>query len=192
LSDNGARTPEFGSNSPLYIKGFTVPVKTGTTNDYRDNWTIGYTPSYVVATWVGNNDNTPLKNVSSGITGAAPIWHQIMLNLIKNKPPEVLQKPDNIIGKNVCATSGLLPEPAGSPYVCPTRYEYFIRGTEPKKVDPGFTKVFVDKTTQQIAPAGQTDNVEEKDESIVTDPTGDKYCVTCPQPQASPTPTPAP
>jgi 1A family penicillin-binding protein len=192
LSDNGARTPEFGANSPLYIKGFTVPVKTGTTNDYRDNWTIGYTPSYVVATWVGNNDNTPLKNVSSGITGAAPIWHQIMLNLIKSKPPEVPQKPDNIIGENVCATSGLLPEPAGSPYICPTRYEYFIKGTQPRRVDPGLTSVFVDKTTQQLAPDGQTDNVEQKGESIVTDPTGAKYCVTCPQPQASPTPTPTP
>lgn len=189
LSDNGARSAEFGSNSPLNIKGFTVSVKTGTTNDYRDNWTIGYTPSYVVATWVGNNDNKPLRGVSSGITGAAPIWHQIMEGLIKDKPPETLNKPDNVVGATICATSGLLPEPAGSPYICPTRYEYFIKGTVPRTVDPGLKKVFIDKTTQQIAPAGQTDNVEEKDEAIVTDPTGDSYCVTCPQAPA-PTPTP--
>ena len=88
LADNGARSASFGSNSPLYIKGYPVSVKTGTTNDYRDNWTIGYTPSFVVATWVGNNDNTPLKGVVSGITGAAPIWHQIMANLLKDTPPE--------------------------------------------------------------------------------------------------------
>jgi 1A family penicillin-binding protein len=189
LSDNGARSAEFGSNSPLFIKGYTVSVKTGTTNDYRDNWTIGYTPSYVVATWVGNNDNKPLRGVSSGITGAAPIWHQIMEGLIKDKPAETLNKPDNVVGATICATSGLLPEPAGSPYVCPTRYEYFIKGTIPRTVDPGLKKVFIDKTTQQLASPGQTDNVEEKDEAIVTDATGDSYCVTCPQP-AAPTPTP--
>jgi membrane peptidoglycan carboxypeptidase len=189
LSDNGARSASFGSNSPLSIKGQTVSVKTGTTNDYRDNWTIGYTPSYVVATWVGNNDNKPLQGVVSGITGAAPIWHQIMAKLLEGKPVETLNKPDNVIGATVCATSGLLPQPAGSPYVCPTRFEYFIKGTLPRTVDPGMRKVFVDKTTQTLAPAGKTDNVEEKDEAIVTDPTGDSYCVTCPQPQ-EPTPTP--
>jgi hypothetical protein len=101
LSDNGARTPSFGSNSPLFLKGFNVAVKTGTTNDYRDNWTIGYTPSYVVATWVGNNDNHPLQGVVSGITGAAPIWHQIILGR-KNEQVDmilgvVLAKPNQSI-----------------------------------------------------------------------------------------------
>ncbi len=189
LSDNGARSASFGSNSPLNIKGQTVSVKTGTTNDYRDNWTIGYTPSFVVATWVGNNDNKPLQGVVSGITGAAPIWHQIMAKLLEGKPAETLNKPDNVIGATICSTSGLLPQAAGSPYVCPTRYEYFIKGTVPRNVDPGLRKVFVDKTTQMLAPAGKTDNVEERDAAIVTDPTGDSYCTTCPQPQ-EPTPTP--
>jgi hypothetical protein len=112
-----------------------------------------------------------------------------MAKLLEGKPVETLNKPDNVIGATVCATSGLLPQPAGSPYVCPTRFEYFIKGTLPRTVDPGMRKVFVDKTTQTLAPAGKTDNVEEKDEAIVTDPTGDSYCVTCPQPQ-EPTPTP--
>ena len=191
LSDNGARSASFGSNSPLYLKGFNVSVKTGTTNDYRDNWTIGYTPSYVVATWVGNNDNKPLQGVVSGVTGAAPIWHQIMAALIKDKPAESFSKPENVIGATICSTSGLLPQATGSPYVCPTRYEYFIRGTIPRTVDSGLKKVFVDKTTQQLAPAGKTDNVEERDAAIVTDATGDSYCTTCPQPQ-EPTPTPRP
>lgn len=189
LADNGARSAEFGSNSPLYIKGFNVSVKTGTTNDYRDNWTIGYTPSYVVTTWVGNNNNKPLQGVVSGITGAAPIWHQIMLSLIKDKPPETMSKPDNVVGATVCATSGLLPEPAGSPYVCPTRYEYFIKGTVPRISEKGSQKIFIDKATNRPAKPGQTDNVEEKDAVIVTDPTGDSYCVNC-QPPQEPTPTP--
>lgn len=188
LSDNGARTPSFGSNSPLFIRGYTVSVKTGTTNDYRDNWTIGYTPSYVVATWVGNNDNQPLKGVVSGVTGAAPIWNQIMSTLIKGKPAEPLIKPDSVVGANICATSGLLPQPEGSSYRCPTRYEYFIKGTVPRKVEPGLQKVFIDKATQQIAPAGKTDNVEEVERAIITDATGDTFCTSCSRPDATPTP----
>ncbi|MDO8270085.1 MAG: PBP1A family penicillin-binding protein [Candidatus Levybacteria bacterium] len=190
LSDNGARSASFGSNSPLFIKGFTPAVKTGTTNDYRDNWTIGYTPSYVVATWVGNNDNKPLRGVVSGVTGAAPIWNQIMQNLIKDKPPESFRRPDSVVGATICATSGLLPQPAGSPYVCPTRYEYFIKGTVPRIVEPGIKKVFIDKETGQIAPPGKTDNVEEVERAMVTDPTGDSYCTSCPRVDVTPTPNP--
>lgn len=100
-----------------------------------------------------------------------------------------MSKPDNVVGATVCATSGLLPEPAGSPYVCPTRYEYFIRGTVPRMSEKGMQKVFIDKGTNQPAKQGQTENVEERDSVIITDPTGDSYCVTCPQPQ-EPTPTP--
>lgn len=191
LSDNAARTPAFGANSLLQVKGFPVSVKTGTTNDYRDNWTIGYTPSYAVAVWVGNNDNTPLRGVTSGVSGAAPIWNQIMTNLLKNTKPEFPTRPESVVGKTVCATSGLIPQPAGSPYICPTRFEYFIKGTEPKRVDPPKEKVFIDKTTQRLASPGQTENVEEREESIVTDITGDRYCASCAIPQ-EPTPTPNP
>ena len=85
LADNGARLLEFGDNSQLKIPGQTVSVKTGTTNDFKDNWTIGYTPSFLVATWVGNNDNTPMSGLVSGITGAAPIWNDIMSYLLKRQ-----------------------------------------------------------------------------------------------------------
>lgn len=190
LSDNSARSAAFGANSPLKINNYTVAVKTGTTNDYRDNWTIGYTPSYVVGVWVGNNNNAPMNGLVSGITGAAPIWHTIMANLINKKPPESFLKPSDIIGKIVCSDSGLLPPPDDAPNRCPTRFEYFIKGFDPVKVDPGMTKAFVDKTTQALAAPGQTDNVEEKDVRIITDITGDKYCVTCPVPSPSPTPKP--
>lgn len=193
LQDNQARTPAFGSNSPLRIPDYPVSVKTGTTNDYRDNWTIGYTPSYVVSVWVGNNDNTPLRGVTSGITGAAPIWNDIMTLLLEGTEPEELKKPDSVVGVNICSDSGLRPQADGSAYRCPTKFEYFLKDTIPNEVDPGLTKVFIDKTTNTQAQEGQVDNVEERDGKIVTDATGDTYCTTCaPPPSDNPTPTPAP
>ncbi len=183
LLDNNARTLAFGPSSSLKVGNKPVSVKTGTTNDYRDNWTIGYTPSALVAVWVGNNDNTPMGGLVSGITGAAPIWNTLMSHILKDKTPEWPQKPDGVIAKVVCSTSGLLAPPEGTPDRCPTRLEYFVRGTEPTKMDSGKQKVFVDKGTQDLATPGQTDNVEEKDHVVVTDPTGDRYCVTCPHPE---------
>ena len=190
LSDNGARSLAFGANSALRIPNKIVSVKTGTTNDYRDNWTIGYTPSFVVAVWVGNNDNSPMGNLASGITGAAPIWNKIMTHLLEDKTQEPLDRPVNIIQKRICSTSGLLPPPDGSSNACPTRFEYFIKGTEPKKVDEGLRKAWIDTTTNDLAKAGQTENVEERDAVLVTDPTGNSYCLTCPHPQPEPSPTP--
>lgn len=183
LLDNAARTLSFGSNSTLKIGNYPVSVKTGTTNDYRDNWTIGYTPSYVVAVWVGNNNNTPMQGVVSGVTGAAPIWHKLMEKLVREKGPEFPQKPDNVVGKIVCTTSGLLPPVDGTPDRCPTRFEYFVKGFEPNRVDPGRQPVLIDKSTNDLAKSGQTDNVETRSEVVVTDPTGDRYCFTCPHPE---------
>ena len=85
LSDNQARSSAFGQNSTLNIKGHKVAVKTGTSNDLRDNWTIGYNNNYLVATWVGNNNSQPMSNIASGITGASPIWSSIFNNLLKPK-----------------------------------------------------------------------------------------------------------
>lgn len=185
LMDDNARLLAFGPNSQLKIGNQPVAVKTGTTNDYRDNWTIGYTTTRLVVTWVGNNDNTPMSGLVSGITGAAPIWHDIMVHLLSTTPAQRPPKPAEVIGKTVCSTSGLLP--GGG---CPTRFEYFIKGMEPKKVDPGKQKVFIDKTTNDLAKPGQTENVEEREEVIVTDPVGTRYCASCPHPEPSPTPSP--
>jgi len=184
LSDNNARLMAFGQYSELSIPGKVVSVKTGTTNDLRDNWTIGYTPSFLTAVWVGNNDNSPMTRLASGVTGAAPIWHDIMSHILKDKPSESLQRPSSVIQKRICNLSGLLPPPDG----CETRFEYFIKGTEPTRFQEGKRKVFIDKTTNDLAKPGQTDNVEEKDETVITDATGDQYCVTCPHPEPSPTP----
>lgn len=186
LADNGARLMDFGPSSALVVPGQIVSAKTGTTNDFRDNWTFGYTPSFVVAAWVGNNDNTPMNGLASGITGAAPIWHIIMSHVLEGRKPEAMQRPANIEQLAVCNPSGLLPDPA---HPCQTRFEYFIKGNEPK-FDTSVQKTWVDKSTQDIPPAGKTDNLEIKDEIIISDPTGDKYCATCNHPSPAPTPKP--
>ncbi len=127
LLDNVARALEFGPNSYLNIPGKTVSAKTGTTDEKRDNWTVGYTPSFVVGVWVGNNDNTPMNQaIASGATGASPIWYKIMNFVLKGKPDEPPVKPNDVIALQVDAVGGGLPVDGH-----PTRSEYFIKGTEP-------------------------------------------------------------
>ncbi|MDP2585285.1 MAG: PBP1A family penicillin-binding protein [Candidatus Levybacteria bacterium] len=127
LLDNNARLITFGVNSYLNVSGKTIAVKTGTTDDKRDNWTIGWTPSVLVATWVGNNDNSPMGDVASGVTGAAPIWRRIILEALKGKPSEDFSKPDNVVAVTIDSLGGGLPVDGQ-----PTRSEYFIKGTEPQ------------------------------------------------------------
>jgi 1A family penicillin-binding protein len=89
LSDNVARTPTFGANSSLYFPDRQVAVKTGTTNNYKDSWTVGYTPSLVTGVWLGKNNNTTMPTSIS----AAPIWHMFMNEALKNYPDETFEKP---------------------------------------------------------------------------------------------------
>ncbi len=189
LSDNQARSMTFGTNSPLRIGNLPVAVKTGTTNDFRDNWTIGYTPSYTVAVWVGNNDNTPMSGLVSGITGAAPIWHNIMANLLAERPPQPFQRPLSVIQKAVCSDTGSI---SGKDNSCKTRFEYFIRGTESSLKAGGLIQnqdTFVNKDTQEQAKEGDP-NTELKNQTVLKDATGDTYCITCAHPAPSPTPSP--
>ena len=115
LADNNARRIEFGLNTPLSIPGARVSVKTGTTDNKRDNWTIGFTTDVLVATWVGNNDNSPLNQaLASGITGAAPMWNKIMSLMIeKTGTPSATVIPGNIVKK-----------------FCLGQDRYFVKGTE--------------------------------------------------------------
>lgn len=141
LLDNNARSMEFGLNSQLVVAGHpSVSVKTGTTNDIRDNWTVGYTPSVVVGVWVGNNDNSPMSKVASGITGAAPIWNKIISFVLKGKSDEPPQKPDNVIAVQIDSLGGGLPVSGQG-----TRSEYFIKGTEPTSPSPMYAKVRISK-----------------------------------------------
>lgn len=98
LSDNQARVPVFGTKSLLEIPRHTVAVKTGTSDLKRDNWAFGYTPDYVVGTWVGNFNNAPMHpQLASGITGATPIWHDIMVALLKDKKDVAFDRPPGIV-----------------------------------------------------------------------------------------------
>ena len=113
LSDNNARVKSFGANSVLKLSR-PAAVKTGTTNDYRDNLTLGYTPELVVGVWVGNSDNSEMEGVS-GITGAAPIWHGIVEKALAGKPATEFVRPPGIIEAEICVTTGRAPSPSCPP-----------------------------------------------------------------------------
>lgn len=123
LSDNSARSETFGGALTISRK---AAVKTGTTEDYRDAWTIGYTPQIAVGVWVGNNDNSPMDAVA-GSLGAAPVWRQLMERYLTSLPVEVIDRPDSITERRICRNNGLLAEEATSSAIL----EYFISGTEP-------------------------------------------------------------
>jgi len=176
LLDNNARAPAFGTNSQLNILNHTVSVKTGTTDDVRDNWTIGYTPSFLTVTWVGNNDNSPMNPyLVSGVTGAAPIWHNIMTKILENQPDEWPKKPENIVGLQICNISGLLPGNSG----CQTRYEYFIKDQQPTQTENIKKNIWVNKDTNKPPLPDQTDNLELKEHLVLSDPVQQEYCLTC-------------
>lgn len=131
LSDPKARDITFGPRSLINVEGRTISVKTGTTNDKRDNWTIGWTPTAIVGVWVGNNDNSPMKEVASGITGAAPIWRKVILAALKEKFDEPLSPPDDVVQIDVDKISGYSAHDGFE-----SKKEYFIKGTEPTGDDP--------------------------------------------------------
>ena len=129
LKDNHARAPEFGSNSYLVIKNHPeVAVKTGTSNDLRDNWTVGYNQNYLVLTWVGNNNNSPMSRIASGVTGASPIWNQIMEALLNGHTSIDWEIPDGVSKVNICSASGTLPCDG-----CLTKQEWFLDENIPTK-----------------------------------------------------------
>lgn len=147
LSDDDARRMSFGEGSPLRLP-FKVAAKTGTTKNFRDNWTVGYTPEITVAVWAGNFDGSEMKGVS-GVTGAAPIFKDIFKMLSKKIELSWFAEPNRIVHKNICPLSGKLVDVPGSigaerklsrksasEYTSPLEMsidEIFIQGTEPKK-----------------------------------------------------------
>jgi membrane peptidoglycan carboxypeptidase len=148
LSDDGARAPTFGRGSILNVPNHQVAVKTGTTETKRDNWTIGFTPSFLVAVWVGNNDNSPMSPfLESGNTGAAAIWNPIFQEVLKDQPNETFTPPANLIPVQICSVNGLLPCEN-----CPqVNTELFTPGTEPK-IACNITKEERDRFLKQTDP----------------------------------------
>ncbi|MEM9775402.1 MAG: penicillin-binding protein 1C [Chloroflexota bacterium] len=147
LSDDAARELAFGRDSVLQLDR-TVAAKTGTTNNFRDNWTVGYTPEIVTGVWIGNVNQTPMVNVT-GITGAGPIWHQFMRSVLNGREDKPFVRPDGISQVEICTLSGLLPS-ADCPY---TRLEWFIDGTAPAEADTFYRQVQLDDRTGTLATA---------------------------------------
>ncbi len=145
LSDEEARIPSFGRGSALSI-GRPAAAKTGTTTDFRDNWTVGYTPNLVVGVWVGNADNTPMKNIT-GVSGAGPIWNLFIREVLKGQPELHWTPPEGLVRTQVCATSGLLPTPE-----CPQRaWEWFLAEVVPTEKDNLYQKFEIDTRTGLLA-----------------------------------------
>jgi len=117
-------------------------AKTGTTTNFHDNWTIGYTPQVVVGVWVGNTNYLPMRDIT-GLTGAAPIWHQFMRSILVNYPVKIFNKPDGMINIEICHPSGML-----ATSICPNkRFEWFIDGTQPIMADDLFGEIMIDLRT---------------------------------------------
>ena len=192
LLDNFARSQAFGTTSELVIPKKTVSVKTGTTDDKKDNWTIGYTPNFMTTVWVGNNDNTPMNPyLTSGVTGAAPIWNGVMSYVLKDQIDLPPRKPFNVVGRQVCWTSGAATaQPDGSNASCQTRFEYLIKGTEPVALTTRREQVWVTKDSDKLAREGDP-NTELKEKTIISDAYS-RYCQDCAGDQPQPSPTPAP
>ncbi|MFZ1756678.1 MAG: PBP1A family penicillin-binding protein [Caldilineaceae bacterium] len=146
LSDNVARTPTFGPNSVLNL-GRAAAVKTGTTNDYRDALTIGYTPELVTGVWVGNASNAEMQNIS-GVGGAGPIWNRFMQTALANTPPSTFSVPEGVQQVEVCADTGTLPSPA-----CPERaVRWFAADRPPLPAEADlWQNIKIDKVTGQRA-----------------------------------------
>mgnify|MGYP001583346992 CR=1 FL=1 len=147
LSDNNARLLTFGANSLLNFNGKAVAVKTGTTNNRKDNWTIGWSQSTIVGVWVGNNDNSEMTNVASGVTGASPIWRKIFDEAVK----EGRLIPDWVVpsGVQTVRADAISGYPAHDNF--PESAEYVIPSTFPSLPDPIHSKIKVCKSEGKLA-----------------------------------------
>ncbi|MGH2536832.1 MAG: penicillin-binding protein [Candidatus Promineifilaceae bacterium] len=146
LSDELSRCQGFGCPNVLELPGDRpAAVKTGTTNDFRDGWTIGYTPQLVTGVWLGNTDNSPMKELP-GSMGAAHIWHALMSWALRDAPVESWPLPPGLVELAVCDMSGLLPSGR-----CPTVTEHFIEGTQPRIIDNMVQQYRINRETGRLA-----------------------------------------
>lgn len=147
LQNNNNRVITFGAVNGLIVPNYQVAVKTGTTNDKKDNWTIGWTPNLLVTVWVGNNDNTPMLKVASGVSGASPIWKKIMQYALPLRNKQDFSIPEKIVSLEVDKVSGY---PAHNGF--PAYNAYFVDGTQPKVNDPIHLKLKVCRGSVGLAP----------------------------------------
>ncbi len=180
LADNAARTPAFGANSPLLLRnGHMAAVKTGTTDNNRDNWTVGYTPQVVVGVWVGNTRGEPMIG-TSGIVGAAPIWNEVMTAILANVPPQNFPVPPNVGQTTVCADFGTQDFEG-----CVTRRpELVFAPNPPPPADSIFRVVRVDSFTNLIANEFCPEYIEDKVFLNIDDPSAFAWLNNTPSGQA--------
>jgi penicillin-binding protein 1C len=144
LSDPQARAPAFGLGGPLHLP-FDCAAKTGTTKDFRDNWTVGYTTRYTVGVWVGNFDGTSMRQIS-GITGAAPLFRDVMLMLHRQREPEPFPVPEQVETRVICSRSGQLP----GPYCHSLISEKYRQGSAPQETCKVHQLFYVNKRSGEI------------------------------------------
>ncbi len=160
LSDNNARTPSFGSNSVLNLP-FKASVKTGTSNDFRDNWTLGYTPDIALGVWIGNADYSPMSNIS-GVTGAAPLWADVIqweINRMMGGIPTGFNRPESVEDIVICKVSGTKPSSN-----CPDQTsEIFAKDQPPlPKKEDLWQETAIDTWTNLRAGSACSEFIEEK------------------------------
>ncbi len=141
LSDNSARTAAFGANTPLVINGFDgrVAAKTGTTNDNRDLWTMGFSKNFVVGVWIGRHDNQPTVNTNG--LAASPIWNAVMTTALQGTNPGTFAPPQGIVQQQVCVETGTVYDINNVPTGCRSvRTEYFVASAPPAQASNSFVQ----------------------------------------------------
>jgi len=181
MQDNNARTAAFGPKSKLIIPNQVVSAKTGTTNNLKDNWTVGFTPEYLVITWVGNNDGSPMNPyLVSGITGAAPIWNDIMSLVLTGQKPVWQEKPSDVASSDVCA-SGLPPKEGEN---CSFKHQdLYWQRTDPAASTVEKKNVWIKVETGLPPQFGeQAEGLVLEEKTLYSDPVTKEYCGDCNRP----------
>jgi penicillin-binding protein 1C len=188
LNDNSARSAAFGSSSFLYLRDHPeASVKTGTTNDRRDNWTIGYTRHAVVLSWVGNNDNSSMSGAVSGVSGASPIWNIIIREVLDRaekglySPDEeghaILVQPKSVKTNAICINTGTFP---AEDTECALRGEYFIEGFPPLAFTGGEQEFEFNRETGEFVDEETPEELREKRvHYVMYDVLGSFICLDC-------------
>lgn len=178
LQDNNARTLAFGSNSELVIPDQIVSVKTGTTNDLKDNWTIGFTPEFLTVAWVGNNDNSAMSYIASGVTGAAPIFNDIMSYVLRDQEPIWQEKPADVLEGTVCPSG--LPKALTDIECTETNEEYYWTEGKPSRSSIVHKEVWI-KPETGLPPAfgEQAEGLVLETHTLYQDPVTPLYCGDC-------------
>lgn len=181
MQDNRARQAAFGPNSKLVIKGQVVSAKTGTTNDLKDNWTVGFTPEFLVISWVGNNDGTPMnQSLVSGVTGAAPIWNDLMSYILSGREPSWPEKPSDVLSATVCQTG----MPSDGTEGCLSQgTELYWRESQPTATRAVSSDIWVKADTGlPPTPEQGQDNLILEKHTMYQDPLTENYCQDCRRP----------